>query len=172
MYPIDMYACMYLCHVYMYLCRLKSLEPIISFSQKILGTRIEHFEKYVRNIPVDPAAHLDLHAYNMYEGGATRSLAHTPLPLMGSSASKEREEGQDVPGEKLLEECHLLGSQYLNELKGPVIFNDEVSSTDVEHIVDAYSVAIKVLLRQDKTILAVQAMNELAMYMYHIANIK
>ena len=139
----------------------------------MLSARMEHFSKFVRKIPVEPAAHLDIYTYNMYEGGATCSLAHTPLPLAGSpQQASSKEGGQQDSGEKLLEECHLLGSRYLQDLKGPVMFNDEVSTSDVEHITDGYSAAIRVLLRQEKTPVAVQAMNELAMYMYHTSNIK
>ena len=120
-------------------------------------------------LAVDPAAHLDLHSYQLYES-AKQSLAVTRQPLVPVEHTNTSEPDPgcsqyENPKELTLEKCRMLKCRY---------FASEVSgnSSQLGELLELYSNLARQLQGAGRVGLACQAMNECGDLVHHKIGIR
>ena len=128
-----------------------------------MAQRVQLHSRQFHHNPIDPAAHLDTKAYNIY-GKVGFSLGLTNVPPVQAMPQPPANDGC---GQNLLQYSRKLASQCLIEGRGSC-----VSISDMEHVIDGYKEAIRMLLDEGREELAAEGMHELGNLMYSIGQLK
>ena len=147
------------------------LNPVVMKAQQQLSQRIKSYAECFQDKPIEPAAHLDIFGYDLYDKvGHSLGMTNVSLHNKVHHSSTAPDEIVKEKGEVLLSQAHKLLAELLN---GHVISDDDVPLAVVKQVCDSYSIAIAELTKSQRaTSLAIQCMHILGNLMYLTGQLK
>ena len=148
------------------------LNPVIVKARQQLAQRIKTHSRHFQQKPIDPAAHLDVLSYDLYDK-VGHSLGMTNVCLSNGANESSLSIGAariaKESGEILLLQAHKLLAKLLNRHK---ISDTDVPSADIKNIFVTYHEAYDRLVEANRIYLAVQCLFIMGNLMYMTGQLK
>ena len=164
-----MYCTLYVCNI----CSVSDLlNPVIVKARQQLAQRIKTHSRHFQQKPIDPAAHLDVLGYDLYDK-VGHSLGMTNVCLSNDVNESASSNGTACiakeSGEVLFLQAHELLTKLLNKHR---ISDTVVPLADIKDIFDKYHEAFDRLVGANRINLAVQCLFIMGNLMYMTGQLK